>query len=128
MAGFLLIVFRAISSVVSVGNVPKAKSPLKTREHDALMIALQQLGNRWTLIVLRQLFNGPLRFSEIQRAVPEVPVKSLSRVLHGLQEEGLVQRKVDPSSPPQVSYSMAQSDPNLRRIIDALCEWGRTRL
>jgi DNA-binding HxlR family transcriptional regulator len=109
-------------------KLAKCEATSKASEQDALMIALQQLGNRWTLIVIRQLFDGPLRFSEIQRAVPEVPVKSLSRVLHCLQEEGLVQRKVEPSSPPQVSYSMVQSDPNLRRIIDALCKWGRTRL
>ena len=89
-----------------------------------LMIALRKLGNRWTLLVLRELFVGPRRFSELRKAIPQVPAKSLARVLAKLEKDGLIRRTVNSMRPPQVTYSLVHNDPILREVIDALFRYG----
>ncbi|MBZ5698153.1 MAG: helix-turn-helix transcriptional regulator [Acidobacteriia bacterium] len=88
------------------------------------MIALRKLGSRWTLLVLRELLGGRRRFSELRKAIPQVPAKSLARVLAKLEKDGLVQRTVNSMRPPQVSYSLVHNDPILRQVIDALFRYG----
>lgn len=88
------------------------------------MIAVRKLGTRWTLLVMRALVAGPHRFSELRKLAPQVPVKSLARVLAKLEEEGLVDRNVTATRPPQVTYSLVAEDPILSEVIDALFRWG----
>ena len=88
------------------------------------MIALRKLGSRWTLLVLRELLGGRRRFSALRKAIPQVPAKSLARVLAKLEKDGLVQRTVNSMRPPQVSYSLVHNDPILRQVIDALFRYG----
>ena len=89
-----------------------------------LMIALRKLGSRWTLLVLRELFSWGRRFSELRKANPQVPAKSLARVLAKLEEDGLIQRTVNATRPPQVGYSLIYKDPILREVIEALFRYG----
>lgn len=90
----------------------------------ALMFACEKLGSRWTLMVLRELLDGPLRFSQLQERVPWVSGKSLTRVLAKLEHNGLIKRNVHRTRPPNVSYSLSMNDPMLREIIDAVLRWG----
>lgn len=89
-----------------------------------LMIALRKLGARWTLLVLRSLIDGSRRFCEIRKDTPQIPAKSLARVLSNLEREGLIRRRVSSTRPPQVSYSLIDDDPLLTEVIDALFRWG----
>jgi len=89
------------------------------------MIASHKLGSRWTLLVLRELINGPKRFSGLQKTLPWIPAKSLARVLSRLGKEGMVQRKVVSTRPPKVIYSITRNDRLLRNVIDALWRWGK---
>jgi DNA-binding HxlR family transcriptional regulator len=91
----------------------------------ALITALRKVGNQWSLLVLSELLEGSRRFSELRTAVPEISGKSLSRVLSKLQKEGLIERKVASTRPPQVIYSLIHKDPALREAIDALSRWGK---
>ncbi len=93
----------------------------------ALMDALQKVGNQWSLMVLKELLKGPHRFSELQTAVPQISGKSLSRVLAKLQADGLIQREVTSTRPPQVVYSLTHKDPALREAINALSKWGKNQ-
>jgi DNA-binding HxlR family transcriptional regulator len=88
------------------------------------MIALRKLGSRWTLLVLRELFGGRRRFSELRKGIPQVPAKSLVRVLAKLETDGLIKRTVNSTRPPQVVYSIVYKDPILRQVIDALFRYG----
>lgn len=88
------------------------------------MIALRKLGNRWTLMVLRELFGGHRRFSELRKGIPQVPAKSLARVLAKLEKDGLVRRTVNFTRPPQVAYTLIHHDPILREVINALYKYG----
>ncbi len=89
-----------------------------------LMVALGKLGSRWTLLVLRALSDRPRRFCEFRKLAPEVPSKSLARVLAKLEKDGLVHRKVTPTRPPQVTYALAAEDPLLTEVIETLFRWG----
>ena len=102
---------------MSTPVVPGAPCPL--------ILALRKLGSRWALVVLRELLNGPTRFNNLQRNLPQIPAKSRARVLENLEKEGLVRRKVDSTRPPRVSYSILHNDPILREVIDALFRWGK---
>ena len=88
------------------------------------MVAEMKLARRWNLLVLRELLDGPRRFSELHKALPQAPAKSLTRALAKLEQQGMVQRKVDSTRPPRVSYSMDHNDPILREVINALSRWG----
>jgi DNA-binding HxlR family transcriptional regulator len=88
------------------------------------MVALGKLGSRWSLLVLRILGSGPHRFCEFRKLAPQIPAKSLARVLAKLQEEGLVGRRVSSTRPPHVTYSLTTHDPSLGEAIDALFKWG----
>jgi DNA-binding HxlR family transcriptional regulator len=85
---------------------------------------LRKLGSKWTLLVLRELLKEPMRFSKLQKAIPGISSKSLARTLARLEKEGLVERKVNATRPPQVAYSLVHNDPILREVIDALFRWG----
>lgn len=75
-------------------------------------------------MVLRELLDGPRRFNRLHKSLPWVSGRSLTRVLEKLEGDGLIERKVDRTRPPKVSYSLSANDPMLREIIDAVCRWG----
>ena len=104
----------------------KTKRAATTRKNKpcALLIALRKLGNRWTLLVLRELLDGPKRFNHLRKSIAGIPPKSLARTLVRLDKDGLVQRQVNSARPPQVTYSLVHNDPILREVIDALFRWG----
>jgi DNA-binding HxlR family transcriptional regulator len=92
-----------------------------------LTIALRKVGDLWSLLVLRELLDGPRRFSEVQTAIPRISGRSLSRVLAKLQEEGVIRRTVTSARPPHVIYTLIHKDTALRNVISALAEWGKNQ-
>ena len=91
-----------------------------------LQIALQRLGDSWKLLVLRELWNQPRRFSDLRRAFPWISTTChLPRAPQGLEEDGLVARSVVATRPPMVAYSLLQDDPHLREAIEHLTRWGQ---
>jgi DNA-binding HxlR family transcriptional regulator len=74
--------------------------------------------------VVRALSGRSRRFSELLRDIPQIPSKSLARVLSKLEMEGLIRREVNTGRPPQVTYSLVTNDPLLSDVIDALFRWG----
>ena len=75
-------------------------------------------------MVLRELLDGPRRFNQLHKSLPWASGKSLTRVLEKLEGDGLIERTVDRTRPPKVSYSLSENDPLLREIIDAVSRWG----
>jgi DNA-binding HxlR family transcriptional regulator len=74
---------------------------------------------------LAELLVSPRRFNELKRHLPFVPARSLDGVLKKLEKEGLVDRRVDSSRPPGVTYLVKRNEPLLREIIELLARWGR---
>ena len=97
------------------------------REYDqpcSLACALDQVGERWSLLVVRELLLGPLRFSDLTRAVGGAPTDVLTKRLRGLEEAGVVRRaKLDPPASATV-YELTELGRGLERPLIELGRWG----
>lgn len=90
--------------------------------------ALKMLEGRWKLRILFQLFGGQhRRFSDLERAIPEVTQKMLAQQLRQLEKDGIVHRKVYPEIPPKVEYSLTAWGQSLCPALDALLKWAVAR-
>ncbi len=87
--------------------------------------AITIIGGKWKIPVLYNLREETLRFSEIQKALPQVTQKMLTQQLRELEKDGLVSRKVYAQVPPKVEYTITPLAKKLEPILDALCAWGR---
>ncbi|WMT92672.1 helix-turn-helix domain-containing protein [Pelagibacterium sp. H642] len=85
---------------------------------------LKLIEGRWKLVILFHLFGGRvMRFSELERAIPEVSQKMLTQQLRQLEADGLVQRTVYPEVPPRVEYRLSAWGQALCPALDAFLEW-----
>jgi DNA-binding HxlR family transcriptional regulator len=87
--------------------------------------AIELIGKRWTGAIVCALTERPLRFGELAKAVPGLSDRLLSQRLRELEEEGLVEREVEPDSPVRVTYSLTRGGTELRPVIDELRAWAR---
>jgi DNA-binding HxlR family transcriptional regulator len=85
------------------------------------------LGGAWTTNLVWQLSGGPRRFGELVRDIPGISPKMLTARLRELEEKGVVDRTVVPSSPPMVEYSLSETGHELVPVIDSIVRVG-TRL
>jgi DNA-binding HxlR family transcriptional regulator len=85
---------------------------------------LNRVGDKWSVLVVMMLKDGPRRFSELRRAIPEVSQRMLTLTLRGLERDGLVNRKVTPTIPPRVDYSLTDLGRSLQGPVQALGLWA----
>jgi len=88
--------------------------------------AMRVLGGRWRAVIVFYLFDGPKRFADLRRDVPNITQRMLTLDLRALEAAGLVSRTVYPEVPPRVEYELTTEGHRLRPIVDELCAWGRT--
>lgn len=84
---------------------------------------LGRIGDRWTLLIVRELGQGPLRFSALKRRMGSISQKMLTSTLRNLERDGLVSRTVTPLRPPQVEYALTEMGHDLFHPIATLAEW-----
>lgn len=87
--------------------------------------AITVIGGKWKIPILYSLRTGVMRFSALQRALPDVTQKMLTQQLRELEKDGLVARKVYAEVPPRVEYSVTPLAKDLEPILDQLCNWGQ---
>jgi DNA-binding HxlR family transcriptional regulator len=87
--------------------------------------AIELIGKRWTGAIVCALTERPLRFGELARAVPGLSDRLLSQRLRELEDEGLVEREVEPGTPVRVIYSLTEKGAELRPAIRELRLWAR---
>jgi DNA-binding HxlR family transcriptional regulator len=87
--------------------------------------AIELIGKRWTGAIVSALIARPLRFGELTKAVPGLSDRLLSRRLRELEDEGLVEREVEPDSPVRVTYSLTEAGQGLGPALNELKEWAR---
>ena len=90
--------------------------------------AVELIGKRWSGAILAVLLDGPLHFSEIRRAVPEISDRLLSERLKELEAEGLVERRVIDGTPVRTEYSLTAKGQALEPSLRTLESWARTHL
>ena len=83
------------------------------------------LTGKWSIYIMYLLTNGPIRFNELQRKMPEeMTHTTLSRQLKSLEREGLIIRKEYSQIPPKVEYSLSEIGLKFQKVLDVLEEWG----
>lgn len=86
--------------------------------------AMDIVGNKWTALILRDLFSGPKRFSELEKSVGGVNPRTLSKRLSILEENGIVSKAVFHEVPPRSEYSLTNKGKDLLPIIQKMSAWG----
>ncbi|MEU3355108.1 helix-turn-helix domain-containing protein [Streptomyces sp. NPDC037389] len=96
-----------------------------TPEYCDVEAAMEVLGGRWKLAILKKLLDGTMRFSELKRALPRITQRMLTRQLRELEADGLVTRTVHREVPPRVDYTLTETGRSLDAIANQLDVWGR---
>ncbi len=85
---------------------------------------VQLIGNKWRLLILRNLLERPYRFNELLKSLPGLSQKVLTDNLRFMEYSGIVTRTVYPEVPPKVEYALSDLGESMRPIINILGEWG----
>lgn len=87
-------------------------------------MTLQLIGNKWKIMILRDLLDGTKRFGELKKTVGSISQKVLTQNLREMEASGLVIRKVYAEVPPRVDYTLTETGYSLKPILDSMVEWG----
>ena len=98
----------------------------KTKELPACPVetTLTLIGNKWKVLIIRDLLTGTKRFGELKKSIGSVSQKVLTSQLRAMEEDGLVHREVYAEVPPRVEYSLTELGWSLQPILDAMVSWG----
>jgi len=92
-------------------------------------LTLSIISGKWKVVILWHLgFEGPHRFSDLQKLFPKISHKILTNQLRELMEDGIVHRVVYPDTPPKVEYSITELGMTLLPIVQMMYEWGKKRI
>ncbi len=98
------------------------ESPAECR---AVGSVLALVGDKWSVMIIVKLGDGPMRFSEIKRSISGISQRSLTLTLRGLEREGLAIRTVLPTTPPRVDYALTTLGRSLLKVVQPLAVWAR---
>ena len=87
-------------------------------------ITLSLMGDRWKLLIVRDLLDGTRRFGQLKNSLTGISQKVLTQHLRAMEETGLISRKVYAEVPPRVEYSLTEVGESLKLIHDAMWQWG----
>ena len=86
---------------------------------------LSRVGDKWSLLVLYSLqHREPVRFKELQRQIPDISQKSLTKTLRTLEVDGFVTREVFPEVPPRVVYSLTPRALSFLPLVENIIKWA----
>ncbi|MGN1156274.1 MAG: winged helix-turn-helix transcriptional regulator [Agathobacter sp.] len=85
---------------------------------------LMLIGDKWKVLILRDLMDGTKRFGELKKSIGTVSQKVLTAQLRDMEEKGLLTRKVYAEVPPRVEYTLTETGYSLKPILDAMWAWG----
>lgn len=88
-------------------------------------VTLQLIGDKWKVLIIRDLLTGTKRFSELMKSVTGITQKVLTSNLRAMEEAGLLTRKVYPQVPPKVEYTLTELGYSLSPILDTMMTWGQ---
>ncbi len=100
--------------------MPKHYDPAKCQ---TVCEMLSRIGDKWSVLIIMVLGDGPARFSDLKRAVVGISQRMLTLTLRALERDGLVSRTVYPTVPPRVEYELTELGQSLREPIQAMGGW-----
>ena len=92
---------------------------------DCIQATLEILGDKWTALIIRRLYDGPAaRFSELELELEGISPRTLSQRLDKLAKEGIVVTKQYCDHPPRVTYSLTTKGQELQKVLVQMADWG----
>lgn len=104
-----------------------ARIPLRDWSPDAecpVRDVLDRIGDKWSTLILGTLARGPLRFSAVRRAIPDISKRMLTQTFRDLERDGLIARAVFPTKPPSVEYRLTPLGETILEPLDVLVRWA----
>lgn len=101
-----------------------AATPAKELPSCPVETTLTLIGDKWKVLILRDLMPGTKRFSELKRSIGNVTQKVLTAQLRQMEDSGLLTRTVYAEVPPRVEYTLTELGYSLKPILDAMWNWG----
>lgn len=100
------------------------------QNYDKLCVTktIKIIGSKWTVLIIRELFDGTKRFGELQRSLKGISPKTLSVRLRELEKHGIVKKKIFKEIPLHVEYSLTERGRTLQDILEAMRRWGDTKV
>jgi len=89
---------------------------------------LDRLADKWTVLVIRRLSHGTLRFAQLRRSVDGISQKVLTNTLRGLERDGIVTRRIYASVPPRVEYTLTGLGRSLCELVEGICGWAEAHM
>lgn len=86
---------------------------------------VQLIGNKWKLLIIRNLIQRPWRFNELQKSLEGISQKVLTDSLRAMEKDGIITRTVYPQVPPRVEYALSPLGESMRHILDSMEQWGK---
>jgi DNA-binding HxlR family transcriptional regulator len=105
-------------------GIMRTMNPVHEATSCAVAACAEIIGAKWTALLVHDLSEGPRRFSELERSCVGISPRTLSERLRALEDEGIVERRSYPESPPRVEYELTDKGQALLPIIDAMREFG----
>ena len=87
-------------------------------------ITMGLIGDKWKVLIIRDLLTGTKRFGELKKSIGKVSQKVLTANLRSMEASGLLTRKVYPEVPPRVEYTLTETGYSLKPVLDAMVAWG----
>lgn len=97
-------------------------------QHCPIALTLDVIGDRWTMLIIRDLYFGRVRFNDLAAAMPGMSTKILAERLKSLEEHGLVERRTYNERPPRAEYHLTDLGMSLEPVLNAIGEWGGEHL
>ena len=85
---------------------------------------LMLIGDKWKVLILRDLMDGTKRFGELKKSIGTVSQQVLTAQLRDMEDKGLLTRKVYAEVPPHVEYTLTETGYSLKPILDSMVAWG----
>jgi len=87
-------------------------------------VTLSLIGEKWKVLIIREVLNGTKRFGELKKDVSGISQKVLTTNLRSMENDGLIVRKVYPQIPPRVEYTLSNVGYSLAPVLNAMASWG----
>lgn len=97
---------------------------IKTLPPCPVETTLQLIGDKWKILILRDLMQGTRRFGELKKSIGSISQKVLTQNLRSMEADGLIIRTVYAEVPPRVEYTLTKTGSSLHSVIQVMAQWG----
>lgn len=87
-------------------------------------ITMELIGNKWKILILRELMEGTKRFGKLRKSIGAITQKVLTQNLRAMENDGLLERKVFAEVPPRVEYTLTDTGYSLKKVLNSMFIWG----